>query len=47
MIWRLGTYVWTACAACWFVMAYVTGLPEPLLVGLGCLAVAGLSLSAE
>jgi hypothetical protein len=37
-----GTLIWTANAAGWFVIAYITGLVEAGLVSLGCVIVAAL-----
>ena len=41
---RAASYVWTACGACWCIIYTVTGVPEALLVGALCLAVAGLHM---
>ena len=39
---RMGSLIWTACSAGWFVLGYVTGLTQAYMTGVGCLAVAAL-----
>jgi hypothetical protein len=35
-----GTYIWTACSAGWFVIAYITQVDVAWIVGIGCILVA-------
>lgn len=33
---KIGSLIWTGCAAGWLVLGIVTGLAECYIVGLGC-----------
>ena len=37
---RRSGLIWTACAAGWLVLGYITGLASAYLVGVGCLTMA-------
>ena len=37
---KIGALIWTACAAGWAVLAYVTGMVECGIVALACLGMA-------
>jgi len=34
------SYIWTACAAGWAVLTYLTGIPEALIVSVLCAGMA-------
>lgn len=44
-IFKYGSYIWTACGAGWLVIGLATGVVEGYVVGVGCLAMAGLFLT--
>lgn len=40
MIWRIGTYIWTGCAAGWLVIGVVASSDEAYMLGLCCIGAA-------
>ena len=46
--WRVGSYIWTACAAGWFVIFCITELPETFVVSVAlCIASLAWNLMIE